>query len=637
MRNLTLIVACLAGFVAAGCTGHGGSSSSGSSGSGGSSGSSGSSGDAGLPDAGPVDAGPAACTSDTACTAPQVCNVDTGFCGDPCTFDDLCPQDERCDTASGHCVAAKACDDTVIASPVDACNDSISDGGYCPDNGSRCRCETHDGGKGVGVCRRVRPSCSPCDGDAQCDPCPAGALDCDPTHFVFPAQCAPVSDAGTYCLRTAGSNPCPFGYVGDPATGACQPSTGSCENFAPCATDDDCALSVGAGHYCDTATGVCKQFCTFDYLQGTSTNCAPGQVCNVIPADVLPDAGLARYGVGTCGLPCDQPGGTDCAALSDPALGLTFACVAERSGEHRCRPVSQPDGGGCMDDVECAPNGDGGVAVGYCAIYSFACHYDCREGVNPLTSQPYSAHDCRPGAGSATSYKCQGGSCVEKNCVERGGASLNGTPDQLCCGEDRDHTGINPDSGFADTTHLANVCAPGVDAGQFYYAPNPPWCDTSCTTGNLQLPDGGFQINDFYTCSPEVGFPNLDPLGGPNMCTQFAQDQDGNPVNGCVIAAQYSSECPKSFHFQSLAAGCNADADCDAPLEDGGSAGLGQCVVYADGGGPHTCACTQDEIDIDGGYLVGGQCPSFARCEQHQRCIYTKGCLPTVTACNAAP
>ena len=640
MRSSAFLLATLAALaVVSGCksNSNGSSGSSGSTGTSATTGTTASTGTTSGSTGSTGDAGPTPCTTDLQCAAPQVCNAQpggSGFCDAPCLYDDLCPSGLRCDEVSGHCITAKPCDDSVVASPVDACNDSVEDGGYCNDLGSRCRCTTPDAGRGAGVCRRVRETCAPCDDSSECNPCPEGSGDCDPSNYVFPSQCAQVGDAGEFCLRTASSQGCPFGYVGDPATSTCQPPTGTCVNFAPCGSDNDCLQSKGPGYYCDANNGVCQQFCTFDYLQGTSTNCPPGDVCNVIPADVLPDAGLARYGVGTCGLPCNAAGGADCTALGAQD-GLQYACVQERSGEHRCRPVSSPDGGGCMDDVECPRTTDGGVYAGYCAIYQFSCQYDCRDGTNPLTGKPYGDHDCQPPSGVATSYKCVDNACIEKNCVERGGAS-HGATDQLCCGEDRDHSGYNPDSGFADFTHQANVCPGGVDAGEFYLAPAPPFCKTGCQTGNTNLDDGGVEILDFATCSADMGIPNFDALGSPNICIPYAQDASGNPINDCVISAQYATECPRNWQFGGVQRGCGQDSDCDENFPDGGTSTLGHCNIYPDGGGPQTCGCTQDEI-VDGGYLWGGQCPDFTRCETHKDCIYTRGCIPSVLVCQAAP
>lgn len=634
MRSSTFVLAaCAALAFAAGCSKSGnGSSSSGSSGSGGTSSSSGSGSTSGSSGSS-GDAGPTPCTTDTQCTAPQICQTDpgaSGFCGAPCQYDDQCASGHRCDEQSGHCIQAKACDDSTIASPVDACADSVSDGGYCPDQGNHCRCTTSDGGRGAGVCRRVRPDCAPCTDASECNPCPEGDLNCDPSKYVFPALCAPVGSNGTYCLRKSTVAGCPFGYVPDQATGACQPNTGTCTNFAPCGTDQDCVLSVGPGHYCDASQGICKEFCQFDPVQGASVNCPPGQVCNVNPQYVLPDAGLARYGVGTCGAPCDATPGTDCNAVAGSS-GLDFACVQEKSGEHRCRPVSSPDGGGCMYDSECPPWADGGVYYGYCGIYEFSCRYDCRVGIDPLNGSAYSAHDCQPPSGSTTSYKCvesgDAGICVEKNCVERGGAA-HGAAKQFCCGEDRDHTGYL-DGGFADLSHPANACIAGVDAGEYYTAPAPPWCQSSCEPSGQPYPDGGYPL--FATCDPSLGFPNFDPLGSPNLCYTYAQDQAGNPIANCAIAAQYTSECPRGWQFGSVPTSCNADPDCQEQYPDAGASTQGHCTVYPDGGG-HFCACSQPELVDGGGYVWGGQCPNQTRCIA-QKCALTRACLPTLTVC----
>jgi hypothetical protein len=613
----------LCAVVSVGCSKknqNGSGSSSGSTGgsSGGSTGSSGTSGN--------VDAGPTPCTTDVVCTGGLVCNAQpggSGFCAPPCQYDDTCAAGLRCDEASGHCIAASPCDDTVISSPVDAC--LAVDAGYC---GTRCRCETDGGAPGTGVCRRVRAYCDPCASDGQCNPCPAGVADCDFGAFVFPARCAPVGDAGTFCEQTISNQGCPFGFLPNPTTGVCEPQSHVCGGPAACQSDTDCVRTSGPGNFCEVSTGVCKPFCTFDYNSGTSVNCSPNQVCNVSPRFVLADAGFARYGAGTCGKPCDAQGGPDCRAIG-ATLGLTFACVTERSGEHRCRPVSEPDAGGCMNNVECAPTNDGGVYGGYCGLYQFACKYDCRDGVDPISGLPYSDHDCAPPSGSDTAYKCAGSVCVEKNCVEKGGAQF-GHNNEFCCGQDRDHTGLL-DSGFANTSDLANACNLGVDAGQFYLASSPPWCNVPCDPDPSHgFPDGGIAV--FATCSALADVPNFDPRGAPNYCLTYAQGKAT-----CVIAAEYLTECPRGWGFKGLNVGCGKDADCDSTLLDGGPSGTGHCNVFPDGGGKKTCACTQDEAIDGGGYIYGGGCPDLTRCgnpgSANRTCIITRGCTPNAGVC----
>jgi hypothetical protein len=295
-----------------------------------------------------------------------------------------------------------------------------------------------------------------------------------------------------------------------------------------------------------------------------------------------------------------------------------------------------------MDDLECPRTSDGGPYAGYCAQYTFACEYDCRNGINPITGEPYQNHDCSPPAGSSTSFKCVANQCVEKTCVERGGAQY-GAEDQLCCGEDRDHTGYT-DAGFADLDHPANACPAGVDAGQFYLAPAPPWCQPGCSTDPLDLPDGG-QISAFEqtfdTCSVDSGLPSFD--SSPNMCVQYAMG-----VTACVIAAPYLSECPHGWSFGApYVAGCMMDSDCAFQFDDGGFSDGGVCHMdlAADGGVLNTyCACDalQDErLDAGAGvlgpYLWGGECPNLSRCYQHKQCVFTVGCQPNFTACSAAP
>lgn len=609
-----LFAACSKNSSGSSSSGSGGTGSTGATTAGSSGGTSGSNGGG--------DAGPKACTADAACTAPQVCDTAKGFCVDPCQYDDECGAGTRCDTPTGKCVAATACDSSLASNP--CASDEADD--YCYKVGGRCTCSTASGQPGPGFCKRVRTLCSACASDSQCNPCPGGAADCDPSNFVYPSACKPVSDAGSYCLRlSSGAAPCPRGYLADPLTGACQPQTKSCTGNTACASDTECTALLGSGHVCDLSSGICKEVCGFDYVTGTSTNCPPSKVCHVLPQFVLPDAGIVLYGVGQCGAPCDTPTGPNCQSLGQ-ASGLTFTCATEKSGEKRCRPVKSIPAGAtpnCMADIECPRTTDGGPYAGYCKGYEFACGYDCREGVNPLNGKLYEENDCAPPPGSDTTFKCLNHQCLEKNCVEQGGA-VYGRAGELCCGQARGGTAITP-SGFSDTSLPVNACAPGVDAGNFFRAPAPPWCKPSCDGSDLE--------KSIATCNgPDSGLPSFDK--SPNICMQYAQGKFA-----CALAATKSDVCPKNWNFGApFQVGCDNDSDC-LP-SDGGRAGDGgsMCVktFFSDGGlRSAACGCSQEERLGDGGYFWGGQCPDVGRCYQRRSCVFTVGCQPSDVACRA--
>lgn len=561
LPGLALLVAVLVSF-APGC------SSSKDGPGGGAGGSGGEGGTGGVP--------PTPCTTNEECPSTDRCDVDLGFCVPKCTADNQCPRDTGtyCDLDSGVCIPGEPCEGDFTCG-------SDRKFGYCKETGD-CVCvpdASIEAGptSANGVCWRVAETCAPCNDSIECgNSANFGNKKADCKRFTLGAE-----ETGVCLPQNKGA--CPPGMVpmdtnGHPGLeGYCMPQGGDCAKMTVCQSDNDCKepnLPV-----CDPVRQICIPGCSFDFREGESVGCAPGRVCHATVAGTNPDllndcATAPMFGVGTCDASCTED---DQCAKYDPS----FVCKADREGgPKRCRPE------GCIDDSECA---DGqGVFYGYCDVRNNQCVYDgCRAGLDP-----------RRGCGSTKLYedcvvthKClEGdeiglGTCVEKTCIDNGGANLGCLLGNFCAGE----VYLDPIDGSPVGGKVVKT-PQGAEAGECYPMDEAAWCNFGC--------EAHADCN-----SPQNP---VKSAGNPSICADFGAG------NTCAWGCEFEQDCPGGWSCNSQGLEfpcgglqiCKTDAECGAgnrcvdPQVNGGKAFFNDIEPFK------VCECSATD-SCGGGFTCG--------------------------------
>ena len=295
-----------------------------------------------------------------------------------CHGDLDCPGNQYCELATGVCIDAKAC-----KSDGDCTYQLTADDDYCA-NGA-CFCDLERNG---GSCRPRFKPCQTCTRD----------VECGSDAFIFDDYVAKCTEyQGEKTCMPLKSPRCPPGYVAT-ATSFCQPNGGSCAATSTCTSDAECD-PYSEKPVCAKSRGFCVATCLFDFQRGTS-DCPPEQVCHVVESLLTGDN--LNFGGGKCGPPCvgANPfvcgGDLTCVADGDPVL------VAQPLPK-RCRPTPPK----CVREADCPASPDT-HSRGFCNRDTLECEAGCRK-----------ESDCEGG------YKCSAGQCVEKTCIEGGGAAIS--------------------------------------------------------------------------------------------------------------------------------------------------------------------------------------------------------------------
>lgn len=455
-----------------------------------------------------------------------------------CHGDEYCPDNQYCELASGECLDALPCTQL---------SDCEFQGDYCDLGG--CFCDLERNG---GTCRPRFAACSPCESDAECGD--------DPFIYIdYTATCREFE--GTKVCLPDTEFPCPPAYVMSSDGTYCEPAGGSCTDVPACSSDADCD-PLSENPVCNIGQGFCIPACAFDYSSGES-DCAPGQVCHLDPR--LLTTNNPNFGGGKCGAPCD--GGDNPYTCAD-------STVCETDGDtllvnplpNRCRPPAPK----CIRNADC-PASPETHSNGYCDRATLECSTGCQR-----------ESDCAGG------YKCLNNQCVEKTCIENGGATLACQFGFLCCGE---AGGVSP-------------CPTGVGLGQCYEAPSPPWCGDCATPGPSpsETPQGSVRPQPSY-CAPVTG---------------SKAKGDAQILFHSCDPADAKAACPRSWTCQGFLQFCETDADCGAGGAcgeiDAGDYGKFKGCVCSDGKtcpSPSTC-----KLDDDGNptYCEANWCDNLISC-----------------------
>jgi hypothetical protein len=235
----------------------------------------------------------ASCTDDAACAATAWC--DAGTCAAKGALGVACADDRAC--ASGHCADGVCCD-----AKCDGQCEACSAAGACEavvgaPKGGRAACDAGGGNacaaRGCNGSDRRKcaafvasttlacalPKCV--DGSfvatARCD----GAGGC---ATPFPTSCVPYACAASGCLTScASAADCADGYACN--AGACEAPAARCSDDRSAAIDRD-GLITACGKYLCRSDGTCGTNCA------SSTDCAPGFLCEVASHACVSSAAL---------------------------------------------------------------------------------------------------------------------------------------------------------------------------------------------------------------------------------------------------------------------------------------------------------------------------------------------------------
>lgn len=466
-----------------------------------------------------------------------------------CKHDKDCPDTTYCQLSSGECLDAKTCQ-----TPEHCEYQWAGELDYCAFGG--CFCDLERGG---GTCRPRIGLCRACESDLECG-------NDDVLNDDYVATCQEFGGAKVCLPRLRRSESCPPAYLPTSDGTGCIPAGGVCPPKAPCTRDADCD-PMGETPVCDTGRGFCVEACTFDFSDGTST-CPPAQVCHVDKR--LLTAQNPNFGGGKCGGPCDE-------GEAPVACGDTLSCVVDGDPllvdplPTRCRPKPPK----CIRNADCPQSPDTN-SNGYCDLQTLACSKGCQK-----------ESDCFSG------FKCSAGACVEKTCVEKGGANFACAFGEFCCGEPGSPT----------------PCPNGVAVGKCYPAENPPWCGDGCSPlGTATTPmstPGGFERPQASRCVQAQG---TEAKGTVNLLFHSCDKEDPK-----------KAACPRSWECMSFIQFCEGDADCGPNGKcsdiDAGTAGKYKGCSCSDGNAcPSPSACGVDDEGNSTGICMASWCDNLRNC-----------------------
>ncbi len=603
------------------------------------------------PDAGPdTDVG----DSDADVPPPPPCELPSrmidGVCTPPCAADFDCGKGKRCLVSESDINKARnylpenlkdmelyvgQCIDAVQCTADSICASGEGEFYYC-NSSAACVCQMgetkNEDGETIGHCKRVRKPCGKCTEDVECG---------NTEHFRSQDKQAVCVGGLTpeqphaYCFQVVTSTcTCGKTYSKDGKTICAPEEPEVCEfgAFECCEKDYEAGMGSVKGYcrdpgtpICDTKNGICRTPCKYEFDTGKTVGCKTGQVCHVLEKRLDPD--ISFYARGRCGPPCKN--NEECLADPDPAVAqrledLGYACMKDEKapeGMERCRPT------GCIDDLECedAPDVDGQAYRGFCNRVNRSCICEppdayktwdaetcfCRgvkkdgspwvnpEEQTPFTEDCYGSYTCDADPLSPTANHC-----VEKTCIDWGGAAAECELAEFCCGE-------NPDRPCKDLA--------GNEAGKYgecYEAPLEVFCKTceshnACNTASMPV-----DMKDHLGRSPK----DINLCSGPQ----------GDAT--CIVTCDSSAmDCPRGFRCDEVKVNCKQGdpTGCD----NNPDACTANCVEQNDGS--IVCACICYEAYTTEGCPAGTRCtrwpptqdPNDSSKYSDRYCVYGDYCL----------
>ncbi|HEV3031161.1 MAG TPA: hypothetical protein VG319_05935 [Polyangia bacterium] len=527
----------------------------------------------------------AACTVDSDCLSPDICDPQTNLCGNKRRLGQSCTTTTDCLTGNfcvdGVCCASSSCG-LCQTCATGAC---ANVGAGVPEPHAGCAasppCGNTGNCNGAGACQQagVGVAC----GVASCtvstftpvSHC-TGAGSC---ATPVSSSCSPYVCGGNACKTVCATDAdcvAPFTCQGTGANRSCALKA----NGLACATGTQCISGNCVDSTC--CGSVSCPACQACNLSGTGA-CAPLAAGTAAPASFCTDQGAT-----TCGTngKCDGAGscqkyadGTGCASASCPAGTATLKVAGTCSG------------GACsVSTLSCAPYFCNGASA---CQSTCSADTDCATGFYCTGSGGSCQQKITAGASCAAGNQCQTGHCV----------------DGVCCG-----SAACGSCNACNVAGSAGMCAP-VGAGTV--DPKGTCVDNlapSCGTNGKCDGIGGCQkYPDGTTCATPTCPTGAATLKQMGMCS----------AGTCVVPTQ---SCAPYF-CNGLAAcqtTCNVDGDCAAGFYCTGTGGT--CVAKGNPGN----ACTADN-QCGTSHCVDSVCCMSASCSSSCMACNVSGGAGTCT------
>jgi hypothetical protein len=573
----------------------------------------------------------AACTADSDCLAPDICDTVTNLCGNKKRLGQSCTQTSECLT-NNSCVDGVCCSSPSCGS-CQACNISGSPGNCA--NVPASSLEPH------GLCA-TNPPCGntgACDGAGHCQlggtSVACGAATCSGSTFTPLSHCN-------------GSGACAA-----PTTSSCSPytcTTSSCKTS--CTADSDCVAPYtcqGTGstkscalkpnsQACASGNQCISGFCTDGVCCGSGP-CGTCQACNVngagscapIPAGTAAPAGQCG-GNGTCGNTgtcsgtgaCTQAStGVACGAAS--CTGTTFTPTAFCTGSGACATVSTSScapykcsstscSPTCNADTDCVP---AGANNSYCTGTGGACLPVKATGVACLSN-----HEC--GTGNCVDGVC----CGSASCPTCQACNVSGTPG-ACANVADGVSELHGRCGANGTCGNTGTCTGGACT----QAPPSVSCTAASCSGSTFTPTA------FCSGSGSCSTPTTASCA-PYVCSGSSCASSCSSDTQCVPMGTVNTYCTGTngscLPVKSNGVACLSNHECGSGnCTDGvccGSASCPTCQACNVSGSAGACANIPATVsEPHGRCAAGGTCGNTGACNGAGACTQasaTVGCAP---------
>ncbi|HZL16912.1 MAG TPA: dickkopf-related protein [Polyangia bacterium] len=561
-----------------------------------------------------------ACSADTDCLSPDICDPLTNVCGTKKRLGQAC-------TASGDCLTGDSCVDGVCCSSsscstCQACNVSGSPGTCAPVAANAV--EPH------GLCA-ANPPCGntgACNGAGACQLAgtgvSCGSQSCSGSTFTPVSHC---SGSGTCAAPT--SSTCSGGFVCDATNNVCKTTCtadGDCVAPLTCqgsGTSKSCARKPN-GQACTGGTQCLTGFCTDGVCCGTGP-CGTCQACNV-------------NGIGSCSFITT---GTTAPAGQCPVTttcGNTGACNGAGACQQASTAVScnTPICSGSTFTAQPFCSGSGTCATptaGNCGAYICASTTACKTTCAADTDCVSGDYCTATSGGSCVAQKALGATCGTSHECAGGNSCVDG----VCCSTTACGTcqacNVNGSGTCASVT--SGVTDPHARCGATGTCGNTGTCNGAgaCTQASTSVSCAAASCNSTTNIFTPAAF-----CSGAGACSTAT-------TKSCAPYVCGAAACTTTCSTDTGATGCASGNYCTGV---GGS-----CVALkASGaacGSAHECGSGNC---VDGVCCGSGSCPSCQACnvtgsvgscanvssgitDPHARCAVTTTCGNTGT-CNGA-